>query len=346
MTIVQVTVRGAGAIGLSIAWELVQRGADVRVIDPRGGGGGASGGVVGALAPHTPDAWNAKKQFQFDSLIAANAFWRAVEAAGGVSPGYARIGRLQPIADDRAEALARQRQDAAGENWQGKAQWRVCPARDFGGWAPPSATGLVVHDTLSARLHPAQACAALMAALRAKGVRIEIEGKDAGPVIHATGYEGLQELTEVLAKPVGNGVKGQAALLAHDAGAVPQIYAENIHFIPHADGTLAIGSTSERDFAHPTETDAKLDDLIARAQAVMPRLAGAAVIRRWAGVRPRASSRAPLLGAWPGRESHFIANGGFKIGFGIAPGVARAMADLVLDGHDTIPPAFTPAALM
>ena len=35
---------------------------------------------------------------------------------------------------------------------------------------------------------------------------------------------------------------------------------------------------------------------------------------RWAGLRPRARSRAPMLGAWPGRPGHFIANGGFKIG--------------------------------
>ena len=47
-----------------------------------------------------------------------------------------------------------------------------------------------------------------------------------------------------------------------------------------------------------------------------------------------------MLGAWPDRPSHFIANGGFKIGFGMAPKVAETMADLVLDGHDTIPADF------
>ena len=52
----------------------------------------------------------------------------------------------------------------------------------------------------------------------------------------------------------------------------------------------------------------------------------------------RAASRAPLLGPWPGRRRHFIANGGFKIGFGVAPLVAQVMADLVLDGRDRIPP--------
>ena len=47
---------------------------------------------------------------------------------------------------------------------------------------------------------------------------------------------------------------------------------------------------------------------------------------------------ASLLGPWPGRPGHFIANGGFKIGFGVVPLVARVMADLVLEGRDRIPP--------
>ncbi|MGB3280922.1 MAG: FAD-dependent oxidoreductase, partial [Pseudorhodobacter sp.] len=64
------------------------------------------------------------------------------------------------------------------------------------------------------------------------------------------------------------------------------------------------------------------------------------LVERWAGLRPRSRSRAPMLGAWPGRPGHYIANGGFKIGFGMAPGLAECMADLVLDGQDRIPEDF------
>jgi glycine/D-amino acid oxidase-like deaminating enzyme len=86
--------------------------------------------------------------------------------------------------------------------------------------------------------------------------------------------------------------------------------------------------------------DAQLDLLQERAVAALPVLHGAPVVRRWAGVRPRARTRAPLLGPWPGRAGHFVANGGFKIGFGIAPRVAQVIADLVLEGRETYPPAF------
>ena len=53
-----------------------------------------------------------------------------------------------------------------------------------------------------------------------------------------------------------------------------------------------------------------------------------------------------MLGAYPSRTGHFIANGGFKIGFGMAPKIAEVMADLILEGRDTIPDAFRVATCL
>ncbi|MEX0306204.1 MAG: NAD(P)/FAD-dependent oxidoreductase [Ruegeria sp.] len=341
---VDVTVRGAGIFGLSIAWTCARRGAKVQVVDPFEPGAGSSGGLVGALAPHVPENWNAKKAFQFESLIMAEPFWKQVETTGGVSSGYARLGRLQPITDARALDLARTREGTAETLWQGQADWTVMAVDQIGAWCPPSPTGFVIHDTLSARMHPRRACAALVAALAVMGVEVTAEAPDKGQVVHATGLAGLQELSTAFGKTVGNGVKGQAALLRFDAGDVPQLFADAVHIVPHADGTLAIGSTSEREYDDPTSTDAALDDLLDRAMRAVPVLHGAEVIERWAGVRPRSKSRAPMLGAHPLHKGQFIANGGFKIGFGMAPKVAEVMADLMLDGRDKIPQEFLPEA--
>ncbi len=321
MATADVTVMGAGVFGLSVAYACARRGAVVRVIDPHGVAAGASGGLVGALAPHVPENWNAKKAFQFDSLIMAEAFWGDVAALTGQDVGYARSGRLQPLADDRAVALAQARAETAATLWQGKAIWEVVPTADAP-WMPPSPTGMVVHDTLSALIHPRRATRALADAVVALGGEVLTEGRAEGKVVWATGWAGMQETG-------GNGVKGQAALLDFNAAGQPQLFADALHIIPHGDGTVAIGSTSEREFDDPYGTDDALDDVLTRAYAAFPVLADAPVLERWAGVRPRSKSRAPVLGAHPTRDGEYIANGGFKIGFGMAPKVGAVMAALV-----------------
>lgn len=341
----EITVRGAGVFGLAIAFECARRGAKVRVIETARIGAGSSGGHVGALAPHVPENWNPKKAFQLESLLMAQGFWDAVREIGGGDAGYGRVGRIQPLKDEAAIALARARGEGATALWQGQAVWEIREIAEFGAFVPPSPTGLVIYDTLSARAAPRAAAHALAAAIRALGGEILIgDHPDRGIVIHATGAEGLRALSERFGKPVGQGIKGQSALLDGTGLAglrsAPQVYTDSLHIIAHADGTIAIGSTTEREFDDPSSTDASLEALIAKARALCPALIDAPVIDRWAGARPRAKTRAPMLGAWPDRDGHFIANGGFKIGFGMAPKVAATMADLVLEGINTIPEGF------
>ncbi|MCB1360397.1 MAG: FAD-dependent oxidoreductase, partial [Rhodobacteraceae bacterium] len=275
-------------------------------------------------------------------LMMAEDFWRAVAQAGGHDPGYARLGRVQPLADDAAVARARERAESARTLWQGRAAWSVVSAQAVTGLRVASPTGLVVHDTLSARMSPRGASAALVSALATRGVSVE-QGTVPPPgwtVLWATGAQGLADLGADLQRSMGNGVKGQAALLAGDWRHSPQVFVDGLHIVPHGDGTVAIGSTSERSYDAPDTTDAQLDLLLDRVRVACPDLAGAKVLERWAGVRPRSPSRAPMLGAWPGRDGHFVLNGGFKIGFGMAPKLAELAADLLLEGEAAIPDGF------
>jgi glycine oxidase len=340
MAMAGIVVMGAGVLGLGAAFAMARRAARVTVIERAHPGAGASGGLVGALAPHVPEGWNGKKALQLESLLMAADFWAEVARIGGRDPGYARLGRVQPLADDAAVARAREREAQARDLWQGRAAWRVLPAADVPGLRVASPTGLVVHDTLTARIAPRPAVAALVAALAAMGVAIRQDDApppDAEAVIWATGPAGLDDLGRDLGAPMGGAVKGQAALLAADWRDAPQVFGDGLHVVPHADGTLAIGSTSERDFDAAGTMDAQLDALIERARALCPDLGTAPVIDRWAGLRARAPSRAPILGPWPGRAGHFVLNGGFKIGFGLAPRLAALITDLVIDGRDAIP---------
>lgn len=326
----EIVVAGAGVFGLACAWELLRRGQPVRVVDSARIGAGASGGHVGALAPHAPETWNAKKQVQLEALVAADGWWAGVAEAGGTDPGYARTGRIQPVPAG-AEARMAERIAGARAHWPGWAEMALTTTPDTP-LVPVSDSGLWLADRLTARISPRRACAALAAAIRARGGEIAEGVTTEGPAIWATGVAGLGPFG-------GNGVKGQSALLAFDAPGAPQVFAEGVHIVPHGDGTVAIGSTSERDVTD-LATDHQLEALIDRARILCPALADAPVIDRWAGLRPRARSRAPILGPWPGRPGHYVANGGFKIGLAMAPACARLLADLILDGHDRIPDGF------
>ncbi|MDP5307093.1 NAD(P)/FAD-dependent oxidoreductase [Paracoccus spongiarum] len=339
----RLTIIGGGILGLSCAWQALSQGCRVEVIEARAIGAGSSGGHVGALAPHVPETWNPKKAFQLDSLLRAEAFWSAVEAASSLPSGYGRTGRVQPVPDMATADRLAARVAESRQRWPAGMAMRLTD--DPGtGLVPPSPTGLWLRDGLSARLAPRAALAALAGAIRRAGGVIR-EGRTAqpqdiaAPVLWATGTDGLACLSRDLGRPVGIGVKGQSALLAHAAPDAPQVFAEGLHIVPHADGTTAIGSTSETRFVDD-RPDHQLDALIATARRLCPELARAEVLDRWAGLRPRAQSRAPLLGAWPGRPGHFVANGGFKIGFGMAPAIAAVMIDLILTGRDRIPEGF------
>lgn len=340
MAMSEITIAGAGIFGLSLAFVLLGRGAKVHVYDKGAIGQGASGGLVGALAPHTPDNWNDKKEFQFQSLLKTPSFWRDVDSISGLSSGYARTGRLQVVDQPRELENARLREEGAVEFWRNHAEWQVLgPGFDPLWQLDPGKT--LVRDTLSALIAPRAAITSLAEAVRLRGGKITENAaapeNPMGPLVLANGYQGLID------QGLGNGQKGQGALLEFDARGRAQVFGDGIHIIPHLDGTVAVGSTSENDW-RTMATDELVVPIIKKARTLCPELANARVIECWAGVRPRGRRRAPILGLLPGQKDRYIANGGFKIGFGVAVEAAERLADLVLEGRDTIPQSFRPEA--
>ncbi|MEM7191005.1 MAG: FAD-dependent oxidoreductase, partial [Pseudomonadota bacterium] len=117
---------------------------------------------------------------------------------------------------------------------------------------------------------------------------------------------------------------------------LPLLYDHGLYIVPHVGGTVAVGSTSEKQFDAPDDTDAQLDDLIQRARSVCPALADAPVIERWAGVRPKPPGREPVIGPIPGTR-HWMATGGFKIGFGIAHLAGDILVEIIRQEQPSTP---------
>ena len=360
-------------MGLWAAVHAERFGIQALLVDAGRFGQGASGGLLGALMPHMPDKWSEKKQFQFDALVSLEEEIATLEAATGLSAGYRRAGRLIPLPKPHLRQIALGHSRGAETHWrQGgrKFHWHVLDAAPLPGWIDPAAAESgFVFDTLAARVAPRALLKVLAKFLAgAKHVRLveglSIDGIDPdrgvattsegnirfGRCILSAGHHSfpiLDGLTHDRGSPLGQPVKGQAALLkANVDGGLPVIFRDGLYIVPHEGGLVAVGSTSENRFDDPLSTDGQLDDLLVAARAMAPILAGAEVVERWAGLRPKAVDRDPMVGAHPDHPSLIALTGGFKVSFGLAHRLAEAA---VREAADTaccfkLPQTFTLAS--
>ncbi|KAA3513244.1 NAD(P)/FAD-dependent oxidoreductase [Agrobacterium rosae] len=360
---------GGGIMGLWAAVKAERLGIDTVLVDADTIGSGASGGLLGALMPHMPDRWSDKKQFQFDALLSLETEIAALEAETGLSAGYRRSGRIIPLPKSHLRPIAERHQQDALLNWdQGgrKFHWHVLDAPPVDGWVDIAAGDAgFAHDTFAARVSPRAFISLLEHFLRgAKHVRVfekcgvatmDRDGvatlEDGqrirfGHAVVSAGHHSFPLLTNALGlssgAKLGQPVKGQAALLqANVDPSMPVVFLNGLYVVPHEDGTVAIGSTSEEDFEDALTTDEKLDVLIAQARQIVPSLASAVVVERWAGLRPKAIGRDPMVGPHPDHPRAVALTGGFKVSFGLAHRLADAALDAVLGKPMDVPASFT-----
>lgn len=352
---------GGGIMGLWAAVHAERQGIDTLLLDAGLLGHGASGGVLGALMPYMPDRWDNKKQFQLEALVALESDIAELVTETGLSAGYRRSGRLIPLPKPHLRKIALGHSRDAEANWReaGRAfYWNVIDDPGTGWIDPASGESGFVHDTLAARVAPRGLIGVLSAFLRrARHVRI-LEGivvervdsqrgiavTQAGDIafdhcILSAGHAAfpfLDSLTADLQKPLGQPVKGQAALLRADIDPdLPVLFRDGLYIVPHEGGHVAVGSTSENQFDTPLSTDAQLDTLLASVRTMVPVLAEAEVIERWAGLRPKAIDRDPMVGRHPDHPSLIALTGGFKITFGLAHRLAA-----IAVGEISGPPVF------
>jgi glycine oxidase len=359
-----ILVVGGGVMGLWAALKASDAGLSVTLVDAGSIGQGASGGLLGALFPWMPDRWMDKKQYQLDALVSLPEEIARLEAQTGLVANFRRVGRVIPLPGDHLRVIAKRHERDAETNWQTpdhSFQWHVRDGVPERVEIDPS--GCVaghVFDTLAARIEPRALIRVLRAALdlsprvriieQARLAAIDtVRGRatiEVGPDIafaHAVIAAGvgsfplLEALLPPLPKRLGQGVKGQAALLRADLDPTsPVVFLDGIYVVAHEGGRAAVGSTSENRYEDALSTDALLDDVIARARALVPALRHAEVIERWAGLRPKSIGRDPCIGPVPGHPTVIASTGGFKISFGMAHRLAQSALDCVL-GTDLAP---------
>jgi len=355
-------------MGLWAAVKADRLGLRTLLLDAGRTGGGASGGLLGALMPHTPDRWNDKKQFQLEALVSLEEEVARLESETGLSTGYRRCGRLIPLPKPHLRDIAVRNAEEARRNWTASGRsfdWQVLESAPEAACLDATARDAgLVHETLSGRISPRLLTTALRARLElsdhvqvaenAAAERIDPEARLVhlsggtsiafGHCIVAAGHQSfplLQAIEPAPNRPLGRPVKGQAALLQADIDPTrPVIFLNGLYVVPHDDGRVAIGSTSEEEFADSATTDGKLDDLLERARQLVPDLQQAQVLERWAGLRPKAIGREPMVGPHPDHPSLVALTGGFKVSFGLAHRLADAALAGVAGNPMPLPPSF------
>lgn len=301
----QVTVAGAGALGLCIAMALARRGFAVTVLDPAGPGDNASGVAAGMLAPVFEAALDPLSGGHLDLLRAARDAW----------PDFA------PIALDRTGALWRGPDAAAVE----------ARLDDLGAhWRRTSEGPFTDEDW---RLDPGAAMTVLYAQATKAGVRFETRpagGAEPGPLVVATGSGGaglapeLDRLTPI---------KGHILRVAGGPASGPVLRGEGVYLCPDP-AAAVLGATMEagRDDLR-VEAD-QVAGLLRLGESLWPGIS-ALRARAETGVRAGTPDGLPLVGP-SARPDVFLAVGARRNGWLLAPLVARTIA-AYLAGEDPGP---------
>jgi glycine oxidase len=108
------------------------------------------------------------------------------------------------------------------------------------------------------------------------------------------------------------------------------IYRDGFYMVPRRDGHLLAGSTLEDVGFDPRTTEEVKLELQAKAEAILPRLKHAPVIKHWSGLRPGTPDNLPTIAQHPTIKNLYMNTGHFRYGLTMAPASAARITRLVL----------------
>ena len=136
-------------------------------------------------------------------------------------------------------------------------------------------------------------------------------------------------LYEVPVKPV----KGQILSL-RALGKSPRqvLWCGECYLVPRPDGEIVLGATEEEGNYDLSPTVGGLNRLTEAALEVVPAVGSFNVEGFWAGLRPAAPDRFPIVGWSPDVEGLFLATAHYRNGILLGPLTGKRVADCILEG--------------
>ncbi|MFC9919279.1 NAD(P)/FAD-dependent oxidoreductase [Agromyces binzhouensis] len=370
----RVVVIGAGVIGAACALALVERGAEVVVVDRVGVAGETSSRCEGNLlvsdkAPG-PEA---------DLAVASNAMWRALaerldadrrdgrpatefEAKGGIVVAFhggeaalERFAAAQRAAGIRAEGL-----DAAAladaEPHLSSEVAHAVRYPDDAQVQPSNATQALLAEAMrhGARLVVAEVTGPIGGAARLAGVRTSTGAIPADVVVNCAGpwsaevasrlgarldirpRRGMILVTTPMPQRVFHKVYDSDYVGAVGSGDAALQTSTVVESTPG--GTVLIGSSRERVGFDERPGVAPAAAIAAKAVRLFPFLERTMLLRSYVGFRPYAPDHLPVIGPDPDVAGLVHATGHEGAGIGLAPATAELVAHAVLDAPTALDP--------
>ena len=327
-----VCIAGAGIIGLSLALELIRRGARVTLLDRGPALAEASTAAAGMLAAHDPFNPPALQPLADLSLSLYPAYLDHIAALSDLRVPFQTELTLQATPLPTVTSLSRADIDI------------FLPSHNL--------AGLHVALLDEQSIDPRQLASALLAAAANTGIRLlpkaavlSVEAAGDSLTVRTAGMElhpsHFVDCTGAWAAtlPPGSVLPRKGQMLSV---ALPQsnplalvLRTEDLYIVPRTSGPNAgraiIGATVEDAAFDKSVQPADIARLHDRAVHLLPSLSGAPVLEQWAGLRPGTADHLPLLGVLPGSPRHLVATGHFRNGILLAPASAHLLAQLLFE---------------
>ena len=347
---------GGGVIGLSLAYELVQHGLRVCVVDRSEPGREASWAGAGILPPaNLQTASDPLEQLRGLSHQYHADWAEALRGETGIDTGYFRCGGLYlSRSTGETAALAGLAEMLKGleiriERLSLDGLSKLEPAL-----APIIQSGELRAAYLlpdEAQLRNPDHLRALLAACRHRGVdiRSHVEVQElcvrSGSLQHVRTSDGVlaarqyciaagawtfQLLDSIGIRTGIMPVRGQIVLFGCGVRPFERVINEGSRYlVPRKDGRVLVGSTEEEVGFDKRTTEAATSELEQLALGLVPCLRSARVERSWAGLRPATFDGLPYLGRIPTLENAYVAAGHFRSGLHMSPGTAVVLGQLI-----------------
>lgn len=347
---------GGGVIGMMLARELAQSGAEVTIVDRKGlaqESSWAGGGIVSPLYPwRYPDPVTRLATWSQSSYV---HLAQELLDETGYDPELRQKGMLMLDVDDQDEALKWAAQfhrplTKVQSDFLYQKEPLLNQGHSEGLWMPEVCSirnprlgralrqSLILNPRIKVIEHQEvkrfELCGRSL-----KGVETEKQSLFADNIVVAAGAWSAVVLEKLGVKLPVEPVHGQMMLFKAEPGVLNRVVLKGGRYvIPRNDGRILVGSTLEKIGFKKVTTEESAKSLYSTALEIIPSLVDYKVEHHWSGLRPGSPNGIPYIGQVKEFDNLYLNAGHYRNGLVLAPASSRLLADILLRRSCIVPP--------